>query len=103
MTKFYNKIKTFIMFIIKNKFVFTIIFFVVWILFLDTYNIIDRIKNLKKLQELKQQAEFFRKEVELYKQQYNELFSTKENLEKFAREQYQLKEEDEDVFIIVDD
>jgi hypothetical protein len=43
--------------------------------FLDTYNIYDRIKKLQKLHELKKETEFFKKEIEIYNQQYQELFS----------------------------
>lgn len=103
MKKILVRLKSIFLFIIKNKYIVTISAFVVWILFLDTYNIYDRIKKLQKLHELKKEAEFFRKEIEIYNQQYQELFSDKESLEKFAREQYQLKEEDEDVFIIISD
>ncbi len=103
MKKIFERIKSIFLFIIKNKYIVTIAAFVVWILFLDTYNVYDRIKKLQKLHELKKEAEFFRKEIEIYNQQYQELFSDKESLEKFAREQYQLKEEDEDVFVIISD
>ncbi|HOK37907.1 MAG: septum formation initiator family protein [Bacteroidales bacterium] len=103
MKKIFEKIKSIFLFIIKNKYIVTFTAFLVWILFLDTYNIYDRIKKLQKLHELKKETEFFKKEIEIYNQQYQELFSDEESLEKFAREQYQLKEEDEDVFIIISD
>jgi cell division protein FtsB len=103
MKKIFEIIKSIFLFIIKNKYIVIIVAFVIWIFFLDTYNIYDRLKKLQKLHELKKEAEFFRKEIEIYNQQYKELFSDKNSLEKFAREQYQLKEEDEDVFIILND
>ena len=93
----------FLLGIVRNKYLVVFLGFAVWISFLDTYNLVDRIKNLQKLNELKKEVEFFRAEIETYKTQYNELFSTKQDLEKFAREQFSMKEDDEDVFVIVAD
>lgn len=91
----------FIIALVKNKYLVVIIVFIVWVGFFDTYNLVDRFKNLKELAELKKEAEFFKQEIKVYKTQYNELFSNKDDLEKFAREQYQMKEADEDLFIII--
>lgn len=87
--------------LIKNKYLVVIISFVIWVGFFDTYNLVDRFKNLENLAELKKEAAFFQNEIKVYKTQYNELFSNKEDLEKFAREQYQMKEANEDIFIII--
>ena len=91
----------FIITIIKNKYLVVIIVFIAWVSFFDTYNLIDRFKNLKELSDLNKEVEFFQQEIKIYKTQYNELFSNKDDLEKFAREQYQMKEADEDLFIII--
>ena len=53
-----------------------------------------------ELQELNQQKEFLLAETAEMKQQKEELFSTDEKLEKFAREQYYFHKEDEVVYII---
>ncbi len=98
-----NIIWKFILTIIRNKYLVVIISFIVWVCFFDTYNLIDRYKNLQKLNELKKEASFFDAEIKIYKSQYEELFSSKEDVEKFAREQYQMKEDDEDLFIIISD
>jgi|AntAceMinimDraft_14_1070370.scaffolds.fasta_scaffold69862_2 cell division protein FtsB len=93
----------FIIAIIRNKYLVAIVGFAIWVGFIDTYNLVDRYKNLRKLSELKKEAEFFENEIKIYKSQYNELFSNKDGLEKFAREQYQMKEANEDLFIIISD
>ena len=96
-----NILWKFIITLVKNRYLFVIIVFIVWVGFFDTYNLVDRFKNLKELAELKKEAEFFEQEIKVYKTQYHELFSNKDDLEKFAREQYQMKEADEDLFIII--
>ncbi|PLX06145.1 MAG: septum formation initiator [Marinilabiliales bacterium] len=98
-----NIIWKFILAIIRNKYLVIIVGFVIWVSFFDTYNLVDRYKNLRKLNELKKEANFFEEEIKIYKSQYQELFSNKEDLEKFAREQYLMKEKDEDLFIIISD
>ncbi len=96
-----NILWKFILAIIRNKYLVVIVGFVVWVCFFDTYSLIDRYKNLRKLNDLKKEAIFFEDEIIIYKTQYEELFSNKNDLEKFAREQYQMKESNEDLFIII--
>lgn len=93
----------FVLTIIRNKYLITLLAFFIWVTFLDSYSLVDRYSNLKKLNELKKEADFFRNELKLYKTQYKELFSDKNDLEKFAREQFLMKEENEDIFIIISD
>ena len=71
-------------------------------MFFDTYNLIDRSRNLKELKKLKIEKVFFQDELSLYKRQLSELFSDKENLEKFAREQYLMKKDNEDIFVVLE-
>ena len=49
---------------------------------------------------MKKQIDFYRKKTEENKVKLYELRSNKENLEKFARENYFMKKENEEVFII---
>lgn len=93
----------FILALIRNKYLVAIIGFILWVSFFDTYNLVDRYKNLQDLKELKEEAVFFKNEIKIYKTQYKELFSDKEDIEKFAREQYLMKDDDEDLFIIISD
>ncbi len=89
--------------LIRNKYLISILAFVIWISVFDTYSLVDRYSNIIRLNSLKKEHYFFRQELLLYQQQYKELFSGKKELEKFAREQYLMKKENEDVFIIVFD
>ncbi|HOZ30829.1 MAG TPA: septum formation initiator family protein [Bacteroidales bacterium] len=93
----------FVAVIIRNKYLLVISFFVLWITFVDSYNLIDRFEHMQELNELKKEIEYYKNEITVYQTQYNELFSNKNDLEKFAREQYLMKEENEDLFIIISD
>jgi len=85
----------------RNKYLFTIIIFLVWVLLLDSNNLIARFKDLKELQKLKDDKEYFTKRIEDDKKKLYELKTDNQNLEKFAREQYKMKKADEDLFLIL--
>jgi cell division protein FtsB len=95
--KFIDKIPA----VFRNKYVLTIIIFVVWISLLDSNNLIARYKDMRELRKLKIDREYYVKRIEEDKQKLHELKTDKHNLEKFAREQYHMKKSDEDLYIIL--
>ena len=97
-----QKLKVFLP-IIRNKFVLTTLIFIVWMLFFDQNSIISRVSLAKNIRELKQQKEYLQEEISENRENINELQSSAENLEKFAREEYMMKKSDEDIFIVVED
>ena len=56
---------------------------------------------MKELQKLKSDREYYLKRIESDRQKLHELKTNNHNLEKFAREQYQMKKADEDLYIIL--
>jgi cell division protein DivIC len=87
--------------IFRNKYFLTVTIFVIWLLLLDTNNLIERYNQMKELRKLKLDREYYIKKIEEDKRKLNELKTDNENLEKFAREQYRMKRKDEDLFIVV--
>lgn len=78
-----------------------VLLFVVVMLFLfSDSNVKKRIDCDREIRSLKKQIEFYRNKTEEDKTKLYELRSNKENLEKFARENYFMKKENEEVFII---
>lgn len=77
-----------------------LVFVVVMLFLFSDSNIKKRIDSDKEIRSLKKQIEFYRKKTEEDKVKLYELRSNKENLEKFARENYFMKKENEEVFII---
>ena len=78
----------------------TLIIFFLWILLFDRNNLIERHRILKNLHKLEKQKESYIERIRKDKKQFDELRSSDENLEKFAREQYFMKKKDEDIFIV---
>jgi len=86
---------------LRNKYLLTIIIFVVWVTLLDSNNLIARYKEMRELHKLKIDREYYLKRVEEDKRKLHELKTDNQNLEKFAREQYRMKKPDEDLYIIL--
>lgn len=87
--------------VFRNKYLLTIIIFVVWILLFDSNNLIARYKEMRELRKLKTDREYYIKRIEGDRQKLHELKTDNHNLEKFAREQYRMKKADEDLYIIL--
>lgn len=85
---------------LKNKYILSLIVFFAWILFFDQNNLTDRYLTLRNIRQLEKDNEYFRQRIESDSSRMNELRTNNENLEKFAREQYLMKRENEDIFII---
>lgn len=56
-----------------------------------------------KINTLTEQKEYYQKTIEDDNRKIQELLSNRDNLEKFAREQYLMKNSNEDIYIIVDE
>ena len=83
-----------------NKYwVVTIIFFSITFLIGDS-NLYNRYKYDEKMRSLENEIERYKKEIEQNKQKIQELQTDKAGLERFAREEYLMKKENEDIFII---
>ncbi|MBF6627486.1 MAG: septum formation initiator family protein [Proteiniphilum sp.] len=77
-----------------------LLFLIVMLFFLSDSSITKRIKFDTQIKDLESQIEFYHQQTETDKQKLNELQSNNDDLEKFARENYLMKKENEDVFII---
>ena len=88
---------------LRNKYVLTIVLFVVWVAFFDQNNLVDRFSNIKKLNQLKKEKEYYEKKIVEDQQRLKELKSDNDDLEKFARETYYMKKDNEDVYVVIEE
>lgn len=75
--------------------------FGLWFLFFDQYNVVDRLRMHSEIRQLEADREYFLEEIERDSLRLHELTTDRENLEKFAREQYLMKKPNEDVFVVI--
>lgn len=85
----------------KNKYFLISVVFLVWLIFFDRNDLLSQYEYRQQLNKLKEEHAFYTKETADVQKQLNELTSNKEKLEKFAREKYLMKKDNEDVFVIV--
>ena len=84
-----------------NKYTITSLIFLVWLTFFDRNNLVEKIQLRSKIATLKKEKAYYQDKIEEDNRKIKELLSSKENLEKFAREQYLMKKPNEDIFVIV--
>ena len=68
--------------------------------FFSDSSLLKRMKYENEIRDLKAQIEYYRNQTEADKAKLNELQSNVENLEKYARENYLMKKENEEIFVI---
>ncbi|MDZ4668308.1 MAG: septum formation initiator family protein [bacterium] len=89
--------------LIRNKYVLATVAFVFLLLINDRNSIFDQYEYSKDLKVIKQKHAYYNQEIEKVKKEKNELFGNNKNLEKFAREKYLMKADDEDVFVMIEE
>ncbi|HDZ40495.1 MAG TPA: septum formation initiator family protein [Bacteroidetes bacterium] len=89
--------------ILRNRYFLTLMVFLVWIIIFDNNNLIQRYHYMKNLRQLEKDREYYQERIEEDMRKLNELKTSNENLEKFAREQYFMKKDNEDIYIIVNE
>ena len=85
---------------LKNKYLIAIVLFVIWITFFDNFNLIKQSKIKKNIKQLEENKKFYIQEITKDSSEYYDLLNDAEKREKFAREKFLMKKEDEDVYII---
>ena len=95
--RYYDKLPP----ILRNKYVIAIIIFIVWVLFLDSNNLIYRFKQMRELRRMKKEKEYYEEKIRHDREIIDKLKDDTDYLEKFAREKYLMKKKDEDLFIVV--
>ena len=85
---------------LKNKYLIAVVLFIVWITFFDNFNIIKQSKIKKNIKQLEENKKFYIQEITKDSAEYYDLLNDAEKREKFAREKFLMKKENEDVYII---
>ncbi len=85
---------------VRNKYILTSLVFLLWLIIFDRSNWFDMVGELRKINNLENEKEYYQEKIESDSKKLQELKTNDENLEKFAREQYLMKKSDEDIFVI---
>ncbi len=85
---------------LNNRYVYTVVFFLILFLFVDQFNLFKQRELKKTLDDNKQQIEYYEKEILENKQYLSDLQNDTSTMEKVAREQYMMKRDNEVVYLI---
>lgn len=77
-----------------------IIVFAVLMLFIDRNNMFEQRQRMLQLKELQASKKFYQAEIEKTKKTLSDLKDNPAALEKYARENYLMKKDNEDLFIV---
>ena len=94
--KFFSYIPSFL----KDKFFLSTAFFAIWILFFDKNDILTQMARSNELSGLKKSKEYYSGQIAQERKISQELQSDPATIEKYAREKYRMKRENEELFVI---
>lgn len=83
----------------KNIFLLIFIAFAIWMLFFDSNSLLIHNDLNNEVEALENEKDYYKKEIIKDNKAIKEL-KKKDGLEKFAREEYYMKRENEDIYII---
>ena len=85
---------------LKNKYFLCITAFIVWILFFDPRDVFTQMEHRRELKELQISKAWYQKEIAKESVEAEQLKTNPALIEKYARENYLMKRENEDIFIV---
>lgn len=90
-------------YLFTNKYLITGIAFAVWMLFFDRNDVILQLKRVHELNKLQESEKVMTEKIADTKHELELLKTNPETLEKYAREKYLMKKDNEDLFIVTVD
>ena len=85
---------------LRNKYLFTLTCFVVWMLFFDRNDFFSQLERQRNLQEIEDNKAYFSQKITESKKFSKDIQTNAAAIEKFAREKYLMKRENEDLFLV---
>jgi cell division protein DivIC len=83
-----------------NKFLLTALGFVAWMLFFDNDNFFTQAERRRELGEKQEGIRYFQEKIKEDRRFSSDITSDPAILEKYAREKYKMKRDNEDLFLI---
>lgn len=87
--------------LLKNKYAVALLLFLIWMLFFDRNNVVSQIKLRQSLNAIEDRKEAYQEKIVQVKADKEDLLTNTESLEKFARERYWMKKDNEDIYVIL--
>ena len=85
----------------RNKYFICTLAFFAWMLFFDKNDVLSQYEYHSEVVKLQEEKDFYVKETAQVEKDLKELSADPHMAEKFAREKYFMKKQNEDVFVII--
>ena len=85
---------------LTNKYLLAGTFFIVWMFFFDPKDIHSDLSRRAKLKDLQKSEQHLAQEITETQEELKQLKTNAKTIEKYAREKYFMKKDNEDLFII---
>lgn len=86
---------------LKNKYLLAGLAFLVWLVFFDRNNLVSQFRSHKVLDDLKTEKKFYIDQAQKDSSALHDLTTDTASMERYAREKYMMKKDNEDIYIIV--
>ncbi|MCB0793807.1 MAG: septum formation initiator family protein [Flavobacteriales bacterium] len=86
---------------LRNRYGLAAFLLFAWIVVFDEYDLWATLKLRRQLAKMRTEKVWYQEQIEQTREQLHELTSNKDLLEKFARERYLMKRDNEEIFVLV--
>ncbi|MCS6905747.1 MAG: septum formation initiator family protein [Bacteroidia bacterium] len=86
---------------LSNRYILTFIISIIWMVFFDQYDLRSQYELRQKIKQMEEDKQYYQEQIKIINEEKELLLNDPGALEKFAREQYFMKRDEEDLFIIV--
>lgn len=87
----------------KSKYILTLLVFAAWMMFFDDRDITTtHFRHPQELRELEQSKTYYQQQINSTRTELQQLKLNTATIEKYAREKYFMKRDDEDLFVVSD-
>ncbi len=87
--------------VVANKYLLTVVGLAVWLTFFDRNDIFTQYDLKQQVLKLEKERDYYLQQIISNNTAIEELHTNQKSIEKFARETYLMKRNNEDVFVIV--
>ena len=87
---------------ILNKYIIVLVIFGVVMAFVGNQSAVQRIRRARTIDSLRTERDHYNERIERLDHKMQQLKTSRDSLERFARERYLMHSEDEDVYIVTD-
>jgi len=88
--------------VVTNKYLLTTIVLAVWVGFFDKNDVQTQLEFRREVKKLTTERDYYKNEIKSITSDLRELSTNPATLEKFAREKYLMKRDNEEIFVLVE-